>query len=93
MLNFLGIQTVKEKTAHLLYKEATATGELVDSYLDMFSASRIEAVEIAKERGLDLKLSALTSNDGEKDKINEEINTNNNGKNLVEEHLSNEELD
>lgn len=93
LLNFLGIQTVKEKTAHLLYKEATATGELVDSYLDMFSAPRIEAMEIAKKRGLNLKLSVLTSNNEEEDRMNKEINENNNGKNPIEERLSNREVD
>ena len=93
LLNFLGIQTVKEKTAHLLYKEAAATGELVDSYLDMFSAPRIEAMEIAKKRGLNLKLSVLTSNNEEEDRINKEINENNNGKNLIEERLSNREVE
>ena len=92
LLNFLGIQTVKEKTAHLLYEEATATGELVDSYLDMFSAPRINALEIAKKRGLNLKLSILSSSNEEKDEENEELNANNNGKNPIEEHLSNREV-
>lgn len=79
LLNFLGINTVKEKTAHILYKEAMATDELTDSYLDMFSTPRMNAVEIAKERGLDIKLYIL-STDSEDMTSNEELNANNNGK-------------
>ena len=79
LLNFLGINTVKEKTAHILYKEATATDELTDSYLDMFSAPRIKALEIAKERGLDISLSILSTDEEDVDD-NAELNSNNNGK-------------
>ena len=79
LLNFLGINTVKEKTAHILYKEATATDELTDSYLDMFSAPRIKALEIAKERGLNISLSILSTDEEDVDD-NAELNSNNNGK-------------
>lgn len=79
LLNFLGINTVKEKTAHILYKEATATDELTDSYLDMFSAPRIRALEIAKDRGLDISLSILSTDEEDVDD-NAELNSNNNGK-------------
>lgn len=79
LLNFLGINTVKEKTAHILYKEATATDELTDSYLDMFSAPRIRALEIAKERGLEISLSILSTDEEDVDD-NAELNSNNNGK-------------
>lgn len=79
LLNFLGINTVKEKTAHILYKEATATDELTDSYLDMFSAPRIKALEIAKERGLEISLSILSTDEEDVDD-NAELNSNNNGK-------------
>lgn len=79
LLNFLGINTVKEKTAHILYKEATATDELTDSYLDMFSAPRIKALEIAKERGLEISLSILSTDEEDIDD-NAELNSNNNGK-------------
>lgn len=81
LLNFLGINTVKEKTAHILYKEATATDELTDSYLDMFSAPRIKAMEIAKERGLKISLSILSTDNEEVDD-NAALNRDNNGKNI-----------
>lgn len=81
LLNFLGINTVKEKTAHILYKEATATDELTDSYLDMFSAPRIKAMEIAKERGLKISLSILSTDEEDVDG-NEALNRDNNGKNV-----------
>ena len=81
LLNFLGINTVKEKTAHILYKEATATDELTDSYLDMFSAPRIKAMEIAKERGLKISLSILSTDEEDVDG-NESLNRDNNGKNI-----------
>lgn len=81
LLNFLGINTVKEKTAHILYKEATATDELTDSYLDMFSAPRIKAMEIAKERGLKISLSILSTDEEDVDG-NESLNRDNNGKNV-----------
>lgn len=81
LLNFLGINTVKEKTAHILYKEAMATDELTDSYLDMFSSPRMNAVKIAKSRGLDIKLLIL-STDSEEMQNNEELNANNNGKEI-----------
>lgn len=91
LLNFLGINTVKEKTAHILYKEAMATDELTDSYLDMFSAPRIRALEIAKKRGLDLSLSILSTDDEEMDG-NEELNENNNGKEIKNPAARNEEV-
>lgn len=92
LLNFLGINTVKEKTAHILYKEATATDELTDSYLDMFSASRIEALEIAKERGIEISLSIL-STDNEEQRQNEELNANNNGKLIETSAMENKEIE
>lgn len=91
LLNFLGINTVKEKTAHILYKEATATDELTDSYLDMFSAPRIRALEIAKKRGVKLSLSILSTDDSEEDK-NEELNENNDGKEVKNEGSTNREV-
>ena len=91
LLNFLGINTVKEKTAHILYKEATATDELTDSYLDMFSAPRINALKLAKERGLDLSLSIL-STDSEDMEDNRELNENNNGKAISSAAAENKEL-
>ena len=92
LLNFLGINTVKEKTAHILYKEATATDELTDSYLDMFSAPRIKALQIAKERGVDISLSILSTDEEEVDD-NEQLNANNNGKNPAPEKAKNVDVD
>lgn len=89
LLNFLGINTVKEKTAHILYKEATATDELTDSYLDMFSAPRIKALEIAKKRGVNLKLSILSTDNEEADD-NAELNKDNNGKEIKNPAARNE---
>lgn len=92
LLNFLGINTVKEKTAHILYKEATATDELTDSYLDMFSSTRIRALEIAKKRGIELSLSIL-STDGEDVEENRELNENNNGKEIKSPEASIKEVE
>ena len=91
LLNFLGINTVKEKTAHILYKEAMATDELTDSYLDMFSSTRINALEIAKERGVKLSLSIL-STDSEEMEENEELNANNDGKEIKGAGATNKEV-
>lgn len=91
LLNFLGINTVKEKTAHILYKEAMATDELTDSYLDMFSSTRINALEIAKERGVKLSLSIL-STDSEEMEENEELNANNDGKEIKSAGATNKEV-
>lgn len=91
LLNFLGINTVKEKTAHILYKEAMATDELTDSYLDMFSSTRINALEIAKKRGVKLSLSIL-STDSEEMEENEELNANNNGKEIKGAGAANKEV-
>ena len=91
LLNFLGINTVKEKTAHILYKEATATDELTDSYLDMFSSTRIRALEIAKKRGIDLSLSILSTDDEDADD-NKELNENNNGKEIESPNASVKEV-
>lgn len=92
LLNFLGINTVKEKTAHILYKEATATDELTDSYLDMFSSTRIRALEIAKKRGIKLSLSIL-STDGEDVEENRELNEDNNGKEIKSPEASVKEVE
>ena len=92
LLNFLGINTVKEKTAHILYKEATATDELTDSYLDMFSSTRIRALEIAKKRGIKLSLSIL-STDGEDAEENRELNEDNNGKEIKNPDASIKEVE
>lgn len=91
LLNFLGINTVKEKTAHILYKEATATDELTDSYLDMFSAPRINAMEIAKKRGLNITLSILSTDDEETEE-NKELNEDNNGKEIDSPAARNKEV-
>lgn len=91
LLNFLGINTVKEKTAHILYKEATATDELTDSYLDMFSAPRINAMEIAKKRGLNITLSILSTDDEEGEE-NKELNEDNNGKEINNPAARNKEV-
>ena len=91
LLNFLGINTVKEKTAHILYKEAMATDELTDSYLDMFSSTRINALEIAKKRGVKLSLSIL-STDSEEMEENEELNANNDGKEIKGAGAENKEV-
>lgn len=92
LLNFLGINTVKEKTAHILYKEATATDELTDSYLDMFSAPRINAMEIAKKRGLNITLSILSTDDEETEE-NKKLNEDNNGKEINNPVAINKEVD
>lgn len=91
LLNFLGINTVKEKTAHILYKEATATDELTDSYLDMFSAPRIKAMEIAKKRGLKISLSILSTDDEEMEE-NKQLNANNDGKEIKTSGSINKEV-
>lgn len=59
LLNFLGINTVKEKKERLLYDEARISDELTDSYLDVWTAPRVRALREAKEKGIDLKLSIL----------------------------------
>lgn len=76
LLNFLGINTITEKPERILYKEATATDELTDSYLDMFTGTRIKALQIAKERGLDLKLSILSNGGDSNDEMNDNRDSN-----------------
>lgn len=57
LLNFLGMNTIYEKNAHIIYAETTATNEITQEYDDMFLSPRREALRDAHEKGLeDLKM-------------------------------------
>ena len=59
LLNFLGLNTVKEKRERLLYDEARISDEITDSYLDMFARPRVLAYREMKEKGINVKLLEL----------------------------------
>lgn len=59
LMRFLGIDTVQEKNSHLLYAEIQSSNEIVDNFTDIFVEQRKTALKIAKEKGIDLKLSIL----------------------------------
>lgn len=62
LLNFLGVNTIYEKNAHIIYEEATATDEITQEYDDLFLAPRREALRDAHKKGLtDLKLYTIKS--------------------------------
>ena len=59
LLNFLGLNTVKQKRERLLYDEARISDEITDSYLDMFARPRVLAYREMKEKGINVKLLEL----------------------------------
>lgn len=59
MMRFLGIDTVQEKNAHMLYAEIQSSNEIVDNFTDIFVSQRKIACKIAEEKGVDLHLSVL----------------------------------
>lgn len=69
LLNFLGLNTVKEKRERLLYDEARISDEITDSYLDMFARPRVLAYRQMKEKGINVKLLELKV-DSDTDGIN-----------------------
>ena len=69
LLNFLGLNTVKEKRERLLYDEARISDEITDSYLDMFARPRVLAYREMKEKGINVKLLELKV-DNDMDAIN-----------------------
>ena len=69
LLNFLGLNTVKEKRERLLYDEARISDEITDSYLDMFARPRVLAYREMKEKGINVKLLELKV-DSDMDAIN-----------------------
>lgn len=84
LMRFLGIDTIQEKNAHLLYAEIQSSNEIVDNFTDIFISQRKTALKIAEEKGIDLHLSVLDikpdigtdgSGDGEVE-INAEGNNN-----------------
>ena len=82
LLQLLGIDTINEKNAHMLYAEVQNSNEITDNYTDIFVSERKIAAEAAKEAGINLKLSVLEiapdmgDLNGEEDVLNVE-NSNN----------------
>ena len=62
LMRFLGVDTVQEKNAHMIYAEIQNTNEIVDNFTDIFVSERKNALENAKKFGIDLKLSVLDIN-------------------------------
>ena len=96
LLNFLGLNTVKEKRERLLYDEARISDEITDSYLDMFARPRVLAYREMKEKGINVKLLELKV-DNDMDAINvsdtgDENNEQNNQPVEVTENTNNKEL-
>lgn len=96
LLNFLGLNTVKEKRERLLYDEARISDEITDSYLDMFARPRVLAYREMKEKGINVKLLELKV-DNDMDTINasdtgDENNEQNNQQVEVAEDKNNKEL-
>lgn len=69
LLNFLGLNTVKEKRERLLYDEARISDEITDSYLDMFARPRVLAYREMRAKGINVKLLELKV-DSDLDAIN-----------------------
>ena len=96
LLNFLGLNTVKEKRERLLYDEARISDEITDSYLDMFARPRVLAYREMKEKGINIKLLELKV-DNDMDAVNvsdtgDENNEQNNQPVEVTENTNNKEL-
>lgn len=62
LMRFLGVDTVQEKNAHMIYAEIQNTNEIVDNFTDIFVSERKNALKNAKNFGIDLKLSVLDIN-------------------------------
>lgn len=62
LMRFLGVDTVQEKNAHMIYAEIQNTNEIVDNFTDIFVSERKNALKNAKKFGIDLKLSVLDIN-------------------------------
>lgn len=96
LLNFLGLNTVKEKRERLLYDEARISDEITDSYLDMFARPRVLAYREMKEKGINVKLLELKV-DNDMDAMNvsdtgDENNEQNNKPVEVTENTNNKEI-
>ena len=59
LLQILGVDTINEKNAHMLYAEVQNSNEITDNYTDIFVSERKIAIEQAEEAGIDLHLSML----------------------------------
>nr|DAP77737.1 MAG TPA: upper collar protein [Caudoviricetes sp.] len=62
LMRFLGVDTVQEKNAHMIYAEIQNTNEIVDNFTDIFVSERKCALKNAEKFGIDLKLSVLDIN-------------------------------
>ena len=62
LMRFLGVDTVQEKNAHMIYAEIQNTNEIVDNFTDIFVSERKNALKNAEKFGIDLKLSVLDIN-------------------------------
>lgn len=78
LLQVIGIDTINEKNAHMLYAEVQNSNEITDNYSDMFLSERRLAIDQAEKAGIDLQLSVLEVNtdmedlNGEEEIYNEE---------------------
>ena len=59
LLQLLGIDTINEKNAHMLYAEVQNSNEITDNYTDIFTSERKLAVIAAEKANIDLHLSKL----------------------------------
>ena len=73
LLQILGIDTINEKNAHMLYAEVQNSNEITDNYTDIFVSERKIAVEEAEKAGIDLHLSMLEV-DFDVDELNGTLN-------------------
>lgn len=69
VLNLLGINTIDPKKERLVEFEASITDQLTDNYIDMFLATRMQAIEDFKKKGGQATLEVRVKKEENRDEL------------------------